>query len=662
MNIHRQYRRNHITHTAVIRELFQTKIQDKLELVKPYFIDNDGSYRTLDAVKQLIRDRRDYISNNNLSGGQAEYEETQRILREAEELIAFARSSLVDITAEDATNLSYLNDDHYEVEPEHMYFVVNTIIDPDYLNRDDCFLSLYHFQLEKWSLKDVLENAVFAQDDRDNWILMHKDHVRLFAIHINGAWFNNISTRCSIIDAEQYFDFTRLTDIDPEDDRHSQLILRQYTVPQGLFWAMRAFMDEINSDWTVVNYDFYHQDHEDLLWCEWNEEYFHSDEMRYCDERDCYYHQDASVWEDIEEESRREECRGDPYFVQDYHTNMDDDMQTKEGHIEDQDTTTPGLNKFYIGFEVEKNNLEQTVYNRYDRVDIQPLFSHWETDSSCGLEGITHVYNLSNYTQFADDVDNSTYVNCDANQRCGGHINISYKSSDVNDFILDLPEVSPFCGVLYALWKPRLTNEYARYNKKLSTANQRGRYCCIQNKGNRLEFRLPSKVKNQQQLKRRFKLMQVIMSHVYSYSQHKEEYVRQMELTNARLDLKYGRQTLYKSLRADSYFNSHFFSTHLYQKMRFLLHDLTKYLDKSYKADLHRMRDVIVDSYLFQAWLDDNPNASLASVVNFIKNNQDDSDRDYLTSAQRNWCQDVIESRQVNNFNEILIANTTPCA
>ena len=170
-------------------------------------------------------------------------------------------------------------------------------------------------------------------------------------------------------------------------------------------------------------------------------------------------------------------------------------------------------NTWGIGFEVEKNDIDGT--NEYgEEHEKEDLFIGWEQDGSCGVEGITHIYDLeSGYDLFCTHVDASALVNEECGSDCGGHVNISGPEE-----CLTMDSIRKYSGLLYALYRKRLKGEYSHQNKDLKKEYENDfRYACIRRKDNPCpgkslyEFRLVARVQTGEQLKRRFRMFQKII-------------------------------------------------------------------------------------------------------------------------------------------------------
>jgi hypothetical protein len=163
-------------------------------------------------------------------------------------------------------------------------------------------------------------------------------------------------------------------------------------------------------------------------------------------------------------------------------------------------TPAPNLRKkhlveYTVGFEVEKNH---NGYREGDEIGEYPLFAYWETDGSCGIEGITHAYSLGSRHIFADHVRQSSrllYLNAD--NRCGGHTSIKGPK-------MTRQNLRSYMGLFYALFRGRLKNTYccgdARmtdpYSDKYYTVNKRGT--------DFVEIRVCSRITNATQLMNRY--------------------------------------------------------------------------------------------------------------------------------------------------------------
>ena len=175
--------------------------------------------------------------------------------------------------------------------------------------------------------------------------------------------------------------------------------------------------------------------------------------------------------------------------------------------------------KFSIGFEVEKNSFHRGAMQEY------PLFSHFESDRSCGVEAVTNILPLigkgvwrnkvlNMMTQAKKIIDDNYSP---SNRTCGGHITLSCNGLGGHDLA---ERMRPFSGIIYALYRFRLRNKYCSYNIFMDTDscdwegintiyNSKYQVCKIGTE--RIEFRLPSRFTSVADMNHRYRLMYEVM-------------------------------------------------------------------------------------------------------------------------------------------------------
>ncbi len=181
--------------------------------------------------------------------------------------------------------------------------------------------------------------------------------------------------------------------------------------------------------------------------------------------------------------------------------------------------------RFTIGFEVEKSTLSHEASGNYT------LFSHLERDGSCGVEAVTNILPLVGKSLWRTKVFNSILEAApvlndgqyaQTTSSCGGHITIRVEGYNSNDL---LRLVRKNVGVLYALYRLRLNNNYCSYNPQLRVEDYSGnesewaaargyhrKYRVALAKSNGcLEFRLPSAVTSVKSLQLRYDLFYQIV-------------------------------------------------------------------------------------------------------------------------------------------------------
>ena len=174
-------------------------------------------------------------------------------------------------------------------------------------------------------------------------------------------------------------------------------------------------------------------------------------------------------------------------------------------HSSPSPTLYRGSSGWLVGFEVEKTTVDGCD-DENDSIEELPLFSGWECDSSCGVEGITHAYDpLDEHTrdQFKRHLHTSReYVDGPADHTCGGHINLSNSALTTEQLF---EKFRKYAGIYYALYKGRLNNEFCYLNKSLLYSSKK--YVTVKRTPFGIELRLVSRVPNAEVLSRRFDLI-----------------------------------------------------------------------------------------------------------------------------------------------------------
>lgn len=165
--------------------------------------------------------------------------------------------------------------------------------------------------------------------------------------------------------------------------------------------------------------------------------------------------------------------------------------------------------KFTIGFEVEKNSLSRGAVKEY------PLFCGFERDGSCGYEAVTNILPLLPSGKwrnkvFSMMVDAKRIIEdqySPSDRRCGGHCTIAVDGLNGAE-IMD--KVRKHCGIIWALFRNRLSNSYCSHNQRLITdydhTSDGSRYHTALVKGNCLEFRVIARFQSVKQMMRRYEL------------------------------------------------------------------------------------------------------------------------------------------------------------
>jgi len=167
--------------------------------------------------------------------------------------------------------------------------------------------------------------------------------------------------------------------------------------------------------------------------------------------------------------------------------------------------------KFTIGFEVEKTQLSRNAVKEYE------LFCGFERDSSCGYEAVTHVLPLLPAgkwrTKVFDMMHKAEKIIDDrfspSDRHCGGHITIAVDGLTGAE-LRNL--VRKNSGIIYALFRNRLSNRYCGSNNRMQYIDDT-RYQVALAKGTCLEFRVPSRFESVKQMMRRYELMHELVNY-----------------------------------------------------------------------------------------------------------------------------------------------------
>ena len=161
--------------------------------------------------------------------------------------------------------------------------------------------------------------------------------------------------------------------------------------------------------------------------------------------------------------------------------------------------------KYTIGFEIEKNSFHRGAVKEYE------LFCGFERDRSCGYEAVTHILPLLPSGSWRNKVFDMIYKakriiedsHSPSDRRCGGHISIGIVGMGGQE-IRELVRTN--CGILLALFRHRLRNNYCELNKRMASGYS-AKYQVANAKYDCLEFRIPSKIESVKQMMRRYELI-----------------------------------------------------------------------------------------------------------------------------------------------------------
>lgn len=236
---------------------------------------------------------------------------------------------------------------------------------------------------------------------------------------------------------------------------------------------------------------------DDVEYCEDIDGYVRDGEGYWCDTNDCYYYNEENVHQQTND------------YISAYSKSPAPSDLSRGEYRED----------FAIGFEVEKTEFVNTdglcADSEGDYVGEYDLFKGFETDSSCGVEAITHILPLGSprsksrkyVFDMIDDADN--IINSPYNKSCGGHITISVRGIDQWDLV---EKIRGNMGLMYGMYRWRLRRSYVYQNKKMEKQHN-AKYSPVNVKWNCIEIRLPSAVSSAKQLKLRYDFMYRFLHH-----------------------------------------------------------------------------------------------------------------------------------------------------
>ena len=276
-------------------------------------------------------------------------------------------------------------------------------------------------------------------------------------------------------------------------------------------------------------------------------EYWPTDECHYCESSNEYEHGDADECSSC---SRCNSCD----HINEYHKSPSPSFHGK---------WNSDFSGWGIGFEVEKNESPEGDSSEGDYIGSTNLFTGWECDGSCGIEGITHVYDpLRKRALFEEHVVQATrWLDAPADQRCGGHINISHDSLQPRELLTELRRYAP---LWYAIYRHRLNNSYCVEDKKVEHGTTK--YSPLRTKSFGVELRLPPAVKDGDQLLRRFDLLAFACSAI-DEGWSLTRYVRACRPLLFEQVYRGNRKQYAKILRLTRHFNRWFLDGHIHESI-----------------------------------------------------------------------------------------------
>ena len=259
----------------------------------------------------------------------------------------------------------------------------------------------------------------------------------------------------------------------------------------------------------VETYDSYYYLNDDDIYSfardsRYSGEYFRKYDLNngdvvYSEYEDGYYHVDEMVYSDRENDWVLE-CNYKEGNIASYHQLERLDF-SNENHFSD----------FLIGFEIEKNSVPIDIADcDYNEIHENTGFCLEEDCSVNGYELISPKLdmfdNIESYFKGVSDLVNHHDSNSQAN--CGGHISISHRENTTIDLYSMIEYYIP---LLYIMFPDRCNNRYSlSTNKDAIKSGSARRAISIENK--RIEFRIFPYVKNMDDIMNRTKLIRYFVT------------------------------------------------------------------------------------------------------------------------------------------------------
>lgn len=274
---------------------------------------------------------------------------------------------------------------------------------------------------------------------------------------------------------------------------------------------------ELNGDYYDKEYLWYF----DIVYIEDTDDFDFQDNAYYNDDDACWYSEPQQ--------------NNDLLF--DYHSDE------REGFYIDSDHTE-GTIKAGIGFEIEKSEMPNFDFDKYDVLDATGCKLEKDSSVDDGFELVTATYNLFSQKTLERLEQIKDFCEVEGVDNAGGHINLSVEGYTSKELLKALKNWLP---LIFAMYKGRLKNTYCE-GKKFEDLFELNKYQAIKLKNNCVEFRLISAVRNYKTLLFRLDLFKIIVSNL------------NVEFKDVLAMLIYDNSELSKLLRSDVYENKQKFT------------------------------------------------------------------------------------------------------
>jgi hypothetical protein len=155
--------------------------------------------------------------------------------------------------------------------------------------------------------------------------------------------------------------------------------------------------------------------------------------------------------------------------------------------------------EYTIGYEVEKGYGGEFDSEDLDYCNLDsPIWHRRESDGSCGTEFITGIMPLAPPGAIRDGVFNEFQYSSDifelaADRRCAGHVTVGINGISGSKL---KKKIRPYLGIVYAVWRHRLKNDFVSCDVLLKHDGGDPRYTPVLVKSKCLEFRIVRRFEN----------------------------------------------------------------------------------------------------------------------------------------------------------------------
>lgn len=242
-----------------------------------------------------------------------------------------------------------------------------------------------------------------------------------------------------------------------------------------------------------VDSTYYHEDYlsdNDIVWCEDDDRYHHRDDVYYWDSDDEYH---------LNPEEEENE------LLWDYNSGEREKNFVSEDKADGEEVS------FGFGMEIEKSEMPDFDFDKRDVYNDTGAVLERDGSVDDGFELKTPVYNLLSNKTEERLLKLKNFADIKGIENAGGHIGFSM-SGKSDEELLDL--CAGFIPLIFAMYKKRLKNTYCS-GKKIDELKCSGeKMQAIRMRGNYIEFRIFSAVRNYNTVIFRLNLFRIIAANL----------------------------------------------------------------------------------------------------------------------------------------------------